>query len=333
MPADVRWAIANWPENAERGEVTRFCQRQGISRSAFYKIRRQALEHGPVGATEPGSRRPHGSPGRTDPRRIEHALAVREWLVEQEWDACPLSVIARMRRQGLNPPSRTTLARAFAAAGVSAPEPRKRPRAANRRFVYPAPNCCWQIDAFAWSLADGSPVMIHQVIDDNTRMALAALAAPGVTEKAAVRVVSVAIRRWGVPQRLLSDNGVAFNPTRRGFTGKLVGYLIDLGVKPITGKPERPSKQGKNERFHQTLQKWLNARPPASTLAELQDLVDEFDVYYNQEREHQALDGQTPAEAWESTASAPPPIPEPRLPQVPPSARLAANSPPRCPET
>lgn len=326
VPADVRWAIANWPENAERGEVTRFCQRQGISRSVFYKIRRLALEHGPVGATEPGSRRPHGSPGRTDPRRIEHALAVREWLVEQGWDAGPLSVIARMRRQGLNPPSRATLARAFAAAGVSAPEPRKRPRAANRRFVYPAPNCCWQIDAFAWSLADGSPVMIHQVIDDNTRMALATLAALGETAKAAIRVVSVAIRRWGVPQRLLSDNGVAFNPTRRGFSGKLVDYLIDLGVKPITGKPERPSTQGKNERFHQTLQKWLNARPPALTLAELQDLVDEFDVYYNHEREHQALDGQTPAEAWESTAPAPPPIPEPRLPQVPPSARLAANS-------
>lgn len=129
------------------------------------------------------------------------------------------------------------------------------------------------------------------------------------------------------PRRLLSDNGLAFNPTRRGFTGKLVDYLIDLGVKPITGKPERPSTQGKNERFHQTLQKWLNARPPASTLAELQDQVDEFDDFYNHEREHQALNGQTPAEAWECTTPAPPPIPEPRLPQVPPSARLAASSP------
>lgn len=72
-------------------------------------------------------------------------------------------------------------------------------------------------------------------------------------------VVSTAIRRWGVPQRLLSDNGLAFNPTRRGFTGKLVDYLLDLGGKPITGEPDRPTTQGKNERFHQTLQKWLNA--------------------------------------------------------------------------
>lgn len=257
---------------------------------------------------------------------IEHALAVRAWLIEQGWDAGPLSVLARMRRQGLTPPSRATLARAFAAAGVSKPEPRKRPRAANRRFVYPAPNCCWQIDAFAWSLADGSAVAIHQVIDDNSRMALASLVAEGETAKAAVQVVSTAVRRWGVPQRLLSDNGLAFNPTRRGFTGKLVDYLIDLGVKPITGKPDRPTTQGKNERFHQTLQKWLNARPPASTIAALQSLVEEFDVYYNQERIHQALNGKTPMEAWKSTDPAPAPIPEPRMPQIPPSVRSTARN-------
>lgn len=108
-----------------------------------------------------------------------------------------------MRRQGLNPPSRATLARAFAAAGVSKPEPRKRPRAANRRFVYPAPNCCWQIDAFTWSLADGTATTILQVIDDNTRLALATLVAEGETSKAALKAVSTAVRRWGVPQRLL----------------------------------------------------------------------------------------------------------------------------------
>ena len=115
-------------------------------------------------------------------------------------------------------------------------------------------------------------------------MATASLVADGETAKAAVLVVSTAIRRWGVPQRLLSDNGLAFNPTRRGLTGKLVDYLLDLGVKPITGKPDRPTTQGKNERFHQTLQKWLNARPPAKTIQALQALVDEFDRYYNNER-------------------------------------------------
>lgn len=97
------------------------------------------------------------------------------------------------------------------------------------------------------------------------------------------------------------DNGLAFNPTRRSFTGKLVDYLVDLGVKPITGRPDRPTTQGKNERFHQTLQKWLNARAPARTIAALQSLVDDFDPYLNHKRAHQALGGKTPAEAWAAT--------------------------------
>ncbi len=177
------------------------------------------------------------------------------------------------------------------------------------------------------SLADGTSVAIHQVIDDHTRMAVATLVADGETAKAAVQVVSTAIRRWGVPQRLLSDNGLAFNPTRRGFTGKLVDYLLDLGVKPITGKPDRPTTQGKNERFHQTLQKWLNARPPVKTITALQALVDEFDQYYNHERTHQALAGQTPAEAWAATPPAPEPTAEPRMPRIPPAARTPPQDP------
>jgi hypothetical protein len=108
VPADVRWAIANFPDGPERGAVSSFCRRNGISRSALAKIRSQAREKGPVGATEPGSRRPPRSPGRIDPGVIEHALAVRAWLVGQGLDAGPLSVVARMRRQGLNPPSRAT---------------------------------------------------------------------------------------------------------------------------------------------------------------------------------------------------------------------------------
>ncbi|WP_442862530.1 hypothetical protein [Actinomyces sp. 432] len=41
---------------------------------------------------------------------------------------------------GLQAPSSASLARIFRAAGVAHAEPAKRPRAAWRRFVYPAPN-------------------------------------------------------------------------------------------------------------------------------------------------------------------------------------------------
>ena len=88
-----------------------------------------------------------------------------------------------------------------------------------------------------------------------------------------------------------------------------------LGVEAITGKPYKPTTQGKNERFHQTLFRYLDKQPLAETLAELQAQVDAFDHIYNTERPHQGLPGRvTPLTAWEATAKAEPPRPKPDRP-------------------
>ncbi|WP_460985796.1 integrase core domain-containing protein, partial [Sinomonas halotolerans] len=241
------------------------------------------------------------------------ALKTRAELRGAGFDHGPLSVAARMRRRGLEPPSRATLARIFSRAGEVVPSPRKKPRSAFKRFTYPAPNMCWQIDATEWPMPAGRAATIFQVIDDHSRLALASLAAWGETSEAAMAVVKTAIARHGVPQRFLSDNGQALNPSRRGHAGILVEYLRSLGTEPITGKPYRPTTQGKNERFHQTLFTYLAAQPAAATLEELQAQVDAFDHYYNTERVHQghgSLD-LTPREAWDRTPVAAPPAPPP----------------------
>ena len=239
---------------------------------------------------------------------VELLLATRADLHEGGFDHGPLSVIAKLTRQGLKPPSRATVARIFSRAGAVVPEPRKRPRSSYKRFTYPQPNACWQIDSTEWSLASGKKVAVFQLVDDHSRLALASLAATGETSEAAIAIVTLAIERHGVPQKFLSDNGAALNPTRRGRRGALVEFLTALGVIPITGKPYKPTTQGKNERFHQTLHKYLHRQPPAESMAVLQAQIDVFDLYYNTERVHQSLlPGMTPQEAWEATPKAPSP--------------------------
>ncbi len=74
----------------------------------------------------------------------------------------------------------------------------------------------------------------------------------------------------------------------------------------------KPTTQGKNERFHQTLFRYLDKQPLADTLAELQAQVDAFDHIYNTERPHQGLPGRvTPSTAWHATVKAPAPRPKP----------------------
>ncbi|MGY4542165.1 hypothetical protein ACVWY0_002078 [Arthrobacter sp. UYNi723] len=98
----------------------------------------------------------------------------------------------------------------------------------------------------------------------------------------------------------------------------MVTYVSSLGVEPITGKPYKPTTQGKNERFHQTLFRWLDKQPLAQTHGELQAQVDRFDLIYNTERPHQGLPGRiTPQQSWDATAiaEAPRPKPVPILPE------------------
>jgi putative transposase len=152
--------------------------------------------------------------------------------------------------------------------------------------------------------------VIFQLIDDHSRYAVASHVAWGETAEAAIVVFDKAVAAHGVPQRLLSDNGSALNPSRRGLLGQLVVHVMALGVEPITGKPYKPTTQGKNERFHQTLFRYLDKQPLASDLAQLQTQVDTFDHIYNTQRPHQGLPGRvTPLTAWQATAKTEAPRP------------------------
>lgn len=301
-----------WPGDAPRGAVSTFCAEEGISRKTFYEIRSRVIHEGEAAALEPRSRRPKATPSALGDAVKEQAIAVRAALERSGLDHGPISVHDKMRAMGLEPPSTAALARIFRAAGVARAEPKKRPRAAWRRFVYPAPNACWQLDATEYVLTRGRRCVIFQLIDDHSRLALASHVAWAETADAAITVMDKAIASYGVPQRLLSDNGAALNPTRRGMTGKLVTHVTALGVLAITGKPYKPTTQGKNERFHQTLFRFLDKQPLADTLDDLQQHVDAFDHIYNTERPHQALPGRlTPQQAWNATAPAQAPRPRP----------------------
>lgn len=314
----IRLAIARWPDDAPRGAVTTFCAEHDITRKTFYAIRARTRNEGQAAALQPRSRRPKTSPTKVTDDAAQEALQVRAALESSGLDHGPISVHDKMVSLGLDAPSPASLARVFRTHNVARVEPKKKPRAAYRRFVYPAPNACWQLDATEYVLTGGRKCVIFQLQDDHSRLAVATHVASGETSEAALAVVTKGIDAHGVPQRLLTDNGLALNPSRRGWEGQLVGYVSSFGVEAITGKPYKPTTQGKNERFHQTLFRWLDKQPLAESLEELQTQVDRFDLIYNTERPHQALPGRiTPQQSWDATAVATAPRPSlvPGLPQ------------------
>ena len=160
----------------------------------------------------------------------------------------------------------------------------------------------WQLDAFEYLLcgADRRKVTIYQVVDDSTRFDVGSCAFHDPENgRDAVTAVAAAIQAHGVPQELLSDNGVSFNQSRRGSIAPLERFLADRGCLAISGKIRSPTTQGKNARSHQTLQRFLDAHSPA-TLERVRELISEYRDYYNHRRHHQGLPGEiTPGQPWD----------------------------------
>ncbi|MDR2374794.1 MAG: DDE-type integrase/transposase/recombinase [Bifidobacteriaceae bacterium] len=319
----LRKAIVDFDAgNARRGAVRRFCEANSISRSVFYKIRARARALGQPGvAPSPTSRAPKTAPSRTSADLERLAVETRAALKKDGWDCGPISVRSHLIRAGFQDvPSRATLARIFARNGMVTPQPAKRPRASYKRFCHPRPNDMWQLDGVEWRLDDekNTKQVIYQVEDDHSRMILAWATDTTENGQTSIEVVSEAIKRHGVPARFLTDNGSAFNQSRRGKTAPLERYLKAFGVKPISGQIAKPTTQGKNERLHLTLQQFLEAHRPITTPDQLAELLDQFADHYNNHRHHQELPGlQTPAEAYAATPKAdPPPLPAPAQPDL-----------------
>lgn len=174
------------------------------------------------------------------------------------------------------------------------------------RFARSFPMEMWQLDGMEYRLfdPDGTKALVYQLLDDGTRFDVGTQCFARLENgDDAITVLKDAFAAYGVPQELLSDNGVAFNQARRGVIGATETFLAEHGCQGITGRVRHPQTQGKNERSHQTLVRFLDAHAPQD-LGQLSKLLVQYREHYNYRRRHQALKvGNTyltPGQAWEA---------------------------------
>ena len=262
-------------------------------------------------AFEPRSRRPKTSPSAISPETVDLIVRLRKDLAGQGLDAGPDTIAWHLEHQHQVTVSAATVARYLAARGLVTPEPRKRPKSSYIRFAAEQPNQCWQSDFTHYPLADGTGTEILTWLDDHSRYALSVTAWNRVTGPIVLATFRAAVAGHGAPASTLTDNGMVFTTRLSGGKGGRNAFeheLRRLGITQKNGKPNHPQTQGKVERFQQTLKNWLAAqRPQPATLAELQAQLDDFTSYYNTQRPHKSLPGQTtPAAAYAARPKAGP---------------------------
>ena len=288
---------------AQQLTVTRAAAEYGISRQHLHKLLAR-YRTGGLDALEPRSRRPKTNSAAISGETRDRIIELRRTLTADGHDAGPVTIAWHLEREGHHPPSTSTIRRILTAAGLVTAEPKKRPRPSYLRFEAAQPNETWQSDFTHWRLADGTDVEILNWLDDHSRFLISCTVHVPVTGDDVVTTFLAAVDEYGTPRSTLTDNGRVYTARFGGGRNAFEYLLPVLGVRQKNGSPGHPQTQGKVERFHQTLKRYLTAQPVARTLAELQQQLDTFREHYNEHRPHRARDRQTPGAAYRATPKA-----------------------------
>ena len=279
-------------------------------------VRRYAFEG--EAAYEPRSKRPKTSPHKTPEATRERIIFHRKYLTANGLDAGAETIQTRLETEGIQPPAKSTIHRILRQTKLVTNQPQKRPKNSLIRFEAALPNEIWQSDFTHWRLADGSDTEILDYIDDHSRFLISIRAYRRVTGRIVANQFTEACEEHGRPQSSLTDNGLVFTTRLTSSHNKeqpaknqFEKLLQEWDITQINGSPNHPQTQGKIERFHRTLKLWLQARPRAKTVAELNQQLTEFQRVYNMERPHKAAGRKPPYVRYTATAKAiPKPLPK-----------------------
>jgi transposase InsO family protein len=287
---------------ADGANVRELCRRYRISPKTGYKWLARHREEGVPGLVD-RSRRPEQSPRRTSAEVEARVLALR--------DTAPTWGGRKLRRRlqdlglGAEVPSPATITAILRRQGRLGAAPAS--THIWKRFEHPTPNALWQMDFMGHHPLVQGRVHPLTVLDDHSRFALALVACPHEQQLAVQEQLIACFERYGLPERILTDNGPPWGASGADGVTALEVWLIRLGIAVSHGRPYHPQTQGKVERFHRTIGADVFGTRRFSDLVSCQRAFDSFRSTYNLERPHAALDLAVPVSRYAPCSRACPP--------------------------
>jgi transposase InsO family protein len=173
-----------------------------------------------------------------------------------------------------------------------------------QRFEHEAPNGLWQMDFKGHFALEAGRCHPLTALDDHSRFCVLLQACADEKGLTVQGHLTQAFRRYGLPGRMLMDNGSPWgNAAGQPFT-PLTVWLLRLGVRVSHGRPYHPQTQGKEERFHRTLKAEVLSGPARPCLQRTQAAFDAWREVYNCTRPHEALGMQVPASRYRPSTRA-----------------------------
>jgi transposase InsO family protein len=295
--------------------VSEVAVRYGVSRQSVYSWKARHAAAGIDGLRE-SSRRPRTSPSRLAAET--EALVCELRRAHPRWGARRIAFEVAQRGVAAAP-SRATVHRVLVRNAMVTPQAQVHKRK-YRRWARETPMALWQLDLVGGIyLADGRECKVLSGIDDHSRYVVCAAVLAVPSGRAVADAFTAAMRQYGVPAEVLTDNGKQF--TGRFTKPRPAEVLFERvcrehGITAKLTKPYSPTTTGKVERWHQTLRReLLDVSGHFADLPSAQAAITAWVHAYNHARPHQALGMATPASLFRPGTQPGPllaaPVPEP----------------------
>jgi len=279
------------------------CREFDISRKTGYKIFARYRDCGLEGLTD-RSRRPYRQANRL-PFQIENFI-VQLKREHPSWGAPKLRERLRRKHPDIQLPAISTVHAVLDRHGLVSRGRKARYKAEGTALSRPtAPNDLWCADYKGeFMLADHRYCYPLTVTDFASRYLISCEALANTRAQYAFTVFERVFKDFGLPKAIRTDNGVPFASSHALFgLSKLSVWWLRLGIQLERIKPGNPQQNGRHERMHLTLKKEAT-KPAAKNLLQQQGRFDQFIQCFNEERPHQALNMQYPAELYVPSARA-----------------------------
>jgi transposase InsO family protein len=286
---------------ADGRTVSEVAKQWKVSRRTMHRWLARYEAEGLEGLSE-RTHRPAHCPHQMPPEAEVLVLEMRR--SHRYWGPRRLALELRRRHSELAS-SESAVYRCLVRAGVITPVDRRRRREDWKRWERSIPMELWQMDVVGgFLLRDGTTAKALTGIDDHSRFCVSARLMPREGTQLVCDGFALAMKSYGVPQQVLTDNGKVF--TGR-FAQPPVEVLFDRicrenGIDHLLTQPRSPTTTGKIERFHKTMRDEFDTARIFTNLKVAQQALDEWVGYYNTERPHQSLSDQAPAARFHQPA-------------------------------
>ena len=179
---------------------------------------------------------------------------------------------------------------------------RKRVPPYNEPFIdCQSPNEVWSADYKGQFFTRDNNVCYPLTISDNfSRYLIRCQGLPGPRYRETKQVFKQAFREYGLPDAIRSDNGTPFAGKSIAGLSRLSIWWIQLGIIPERIEKGCPQQNGRHERMHRTL-KYETLDTKTKNIKEQQQRFDFFQMDYNNDRPHEALNQNTPSDYYQKS--------------------------------